>query len=192
MRGVPRKTMKRNPHFHFRRRTKLVNPKFQGGAAILIIAVVLAAAAVVGFLLFGDIRQALGDASARGHFGFPTPFAIASDILARQLLALFAFVFAGGFLAFLWYVRRIRLGIARLTGAFEAAEKGDLSSPSNVRGFKELVNFGVEIDAVRSYTLALIGEVRGEAEAMRTSDLSQVEFEKRWEALKEKIGRIVP
>ena len=184
--------MKRNLHFHFRRRTKLVSPKFQGGAAILIIAVVLSAAALVGLFLFRDMRQALGNASASGHFGFPTSFRIVSDILVRQLLALFAFVFAGGFLAFLWYVRRIRLGIARLTEAFEAAEKGDLSSPSDARGFKELVNFGAEIDEVRSYTLALIEEVRGEAEAIRTSDLSQVEFEKRWEALKEKIGRIVP
>jgi hypothetical protein len=50
---------------------------------------------------------------------------------------------------------------------------------------------GAKIDEVRSYTLALIGEVRGEAEAMGTSALSQEEFEKRWEALKEKIGRIV-
>ncbi|MGB6410058.1 MAG: hypothetical protein WBF16_02530, partial [Candidatus Deferrimicrobiaceae bacterium] len=146
--------MKRNPHFQFRRRTKLVNPKFQGGAAILIIAVALAAAALVGVLLFRDIRQVLGDASASGHFGFPTPFRIVSDILVRQLLALFALVFTGGSLAFLWYVRRIRLGLSRLTVAFEAAEKGDLSSPSNVRGLKELVNFGAEIDEVRSYTLA--------------------------------------
>lgn len=184
--------MRRNPHFKFRRRTKLVNPKFQGGAAILIIAVVLAAGALVGLLLFRDIRQALGDASASGHFGFSSPFRIVSDILVRRLLALFALVSAGGSLAFLWYVRGIRLGISRLTEAFEAAEKGDLSSPSNVRGFKELVNFGAKIDEVRSHTLALIGEVRGEAKAMRTSDLSQLEFEKRWEALKEKIGRIAP
>lgn len=184
--------MRRNPHFKYRRRTKLVNPKFQGGAAILIIAVVLAAGALVAVLLFRDLRQALGNASASGHFGFPAPYRIVSDILVRQLLALFALVFAGGSLAFLWYVRRIRLGISRLTEVFEAAEKGDLSSPSNVRSFKELVDFGTEIDEVRSYTLDLIEEIRGEAKAIRTSDLSQVEFEKRWDALKEKIGRIVP
>jgi len=184
--------MRQNPDFKFRRQTKLVNPKFQGGAAIFIIAVVLTAGALVAVLLFRDLRQALGDASAGGHFGFPTPFRVVSDILVRQLLALFALVFAGGSLAFLWYVRRIRLGISRLTEVFEAAGKGDLSSPSNVRSFKELVDFGTEIDEVRSYTLALIEEIRGEAKAIRTSDLSQVEFEKRWEALKEKIGRIVP
>ncbi len=184
--------MRRNPHFQFRRRTKLVNPKFQGGAAIFIIAVVIAAGALAGFLLFRDLRQALGDASASGHFGFPTPFRVVSDILIRHLLALFALVFAGGSLAFLWYMHITRRGISQLTEAFEAAEKGDLSSPSSVRGFRELVNFGAEIDEVRSHTLALIEEVREEAKAMRTSDLSQGEFEKRWEALKEKIGRIVP
>jgi hypothetical protein len=184
--------MRRNPHFSFRRRSKLVSPKFQGGAAILIIAVVIAAGALAGHLLFRDIRQALGDASAGGHFGFPTAFRIVSGILVRQFLALFALVFAGGSLAFLWYVHRIRRGVSLLTKIFEAAEKGDLSSPSKVRGFKDLVDFGKEIDEVRSYTLALIEEVRGEAEAMRTSDLPQGEFEKRWEALKEKIGRIVP
>ncbi len=184
--------MRRNPHFQFRRRTKLVSPKFQGGAAILIVAVVLVAGTISGFLLYRDIRQALMNASASGHFGFPTPFRIVSGILVRQLLALFVLVFAGGSLAFLWYVRRVREGISRLTASFEAAEKGDLSSPSHFRGFKDLVDFGTEIDEVRSYTLGLIGEVRGEAEAMRTSGLPQAEFEKRWEALKEKIGRIVP
>jgi methyl-accepting chemotaxis protein len=184
--------MRRNPHFKFRRRTKLVSPRFQGGAAILLVAVVLAAGALVAVQLFRDLRQALWDASAGGHFGFPTPFRIVSDILVRQLLALFALVFAGGSLAFLWYVRRIRLGISRLTEVFETVEKGDLSSPSNVRSFKDLVDFGVEIDEVRSYTLGLIEEIREEAKAIRTSDLSQVEFEKRWEALKKKIGRIAP
>jgi methyl-accepting chemotaxis protein len=184
--------MRRNPNFKFRRRTKLVNPKFQGGAAVLIIAVVLVAGTLVAVLLFRDLRQALGDASARGHFGFQTPFRVVSDILVRHLLALFVLVFAGGSLAFLWYVRRVRLGISRLTEVFEAAGKGDLSSPSDVRSFKELVDFGMEIDEVRFYTLALIEEIREEAKAIRTSDLSQMEFEKRWDALKEKIGRIVP
>ena len=74
--------------------TKLVNPKFQGGAAILIIAVVIAAGALVAVLLYRDLRQVLGDASARGHYGFPTPFRVVSDVLLRQLLALFALVFA--------------------------------------------------------------------------------------------------
>ena len=69
--------------------------ELQGRPAVLIIAVVLAAGALAGLLLFFAMRQALGDASASGHFGFPTPFRIVSGILLRQLLALFALVFAG-------------------------------------------------------------------------------------------------
>jgi methyl-accepting chemotaxis protein len=176
---------------HVQRRNKLVNTKFQGGAAILMFAVVLVAGALVAPLLFRDIRQALWDASHSGHYGILSSYRIVSDILVRRLLALFALVFAGGAFSFLWYVRRVRSGITRLAEVFEASANGDLSSPANVRGFEEIVGLGAKIDEVRSYTLALIGEVRGEAEAMGTSALSQEEFEKRWEALKEKIGRIV-
>lgn len=184
--------MKRNPHFAFRRRTRLVNPKVQGGAAILIIAVVAAAGTLFGILLIRDIRQAMMDAATGGHYSFPTPFRIVSGILVRHLLVLFAVVFGGGSLAFLWYMRRVRRELSRMTQSFEAAVRGDLSSPSKVRGFRGLADFGGEIDEIRSYTLGLIGEVRGEAEAMRTSGMPQAEFEKRWEGLKEKIGRIVP
>lgn len=184
--------MRRTPHPHIQRRNKLVIPRLQGGGAIRIAAVVLAAGALVALLLFRDIRQALENASNSGHFGFPTPFPIVGDILIRRLLALFALVFAGGSFAFLWYVRRIRIGISRLVEAFEASGKGDLSSPTDTRGFNEIGDFGAEIDGIRSHTLALIGEVRGKAEAMRTSALSQEEFEKQWNDLKEKIGRIVP
>jgi hypothetical protein len=184
--------MKRSPNPHVRRRNKLVNTKFQGGAAVLIIAVVLVAAALVALLMFRDIRQALWEASHNGHYGFPSSYRIVSDILVRQLIALLALVFAGGALSYLFYVRRVRSGITRLAEVFEASEKGDLSSPTNVRGFEGIVDLGAKIDEVRSFTLALIGEVREEAEAMGTSALSQEEFEKRWEALKEKIGRIVP
>jgi methyl-accepting chemotaxis protein len=184
--------MKRTLRPHVRRRNKLVNPKFQGGAAILIIAVVLVAGALVALFLFRDIRQAFWDASHSGHYGFPSSYRIVSDILIRRLLALLALVFAGGAISFLWYVRRVRSGITRLAEVFEASENGDLSSPANVRGFEGFVDLGAKIDEVRSYTLALIEEVRGEAQTMGTSALSQEEFEKRWEALKENIGRIVP
>ncbi len=184
--------MRRNPHSQFRRRNKLVLPRLQGGAAILIIAVVLLAGAVVALFLFRDIRQELWDASHRGHYGFPSSYRIVSDILVQRLLVLNAIVFAGGAFSFLGYLRRARSGITRLAEVFEASENGDLSSPGKVRGFEEIVDLGTKIDEVRSYTLALIKEVREDAEAMGTSELPYEEFEKRWEALKEKIGGIVP
>jgi len=159
---------------------------------MLIIAVVAAAGTLSGVLLLMEIRQAVAAAAASGHYTFPTPFRILSGILVRYLLVLFAIVFGGGFLAFLWYVRRVRQEVSRMTTSFEAAVQGDLSSPSQVRGFRGLADFGKEIDEIRSYTLGLIGEVRAEAEEMRTSGMPQAEFDRRWEALKEKIGRIVP
>lgn len=193
MRRVPRKTtMKRSPYPHLQRRSRLVNPKFQGAPAVLVAAVILAAGVLVGFLLLRDIRQALGIAASRGHFGFPTPFPIVSDILVRRLLVLFALVFAGGSLVLLWSLRRIRKGISRLVEAFELSGKGDLTSPTDVPGVEELVDCGAEIDEVRAHTLALIGEIRGEAASMRGSALSEEEFARRWDALKGKIMRVVP
>jgi len=192
LRRVPRKTMKRSPFPHLQRRSRLVNPKFQGGPAVRIAAAILAAGALVGFLLFRDIRQALEAAAGSGHFAFPTPFHIVSDILVRRLLVLFVLVFAGGSLVFLWSLRRIRKGIFRLVEAFELSEKGDLSSPTDVHGFGEIVDTGAELDEVRAKSLALIGEIRGEVAAMRSSALSEEEFAGRWDALKEKIMRVVP
>jgi len=184
--------MKRSPYPHLHRRSRLVNPKLQGASAVLVAVVVLAAGSLVGFLLLRDIRQALGTAASSGHFGFQTPFPIVSGILVRWLLVLFAFVFAGGSLVFLWSLRRIRKGISRLVEAFERSEEGDLSSATVAPGFEEIVDCGAEIDEVRAHTLALIGEVREEVAAMRSSVLSEEEFERRWDALKGKIVRVVP
>ena len=183
--------MRRTPFPHLQRWSRLVIPKFQAGPAVLIAVVILAAGALVGFLLFRDMRQALGYAANSGHYVFPTPFRIVSDILVRRLLVLFTLVFAGGSLVFLWSLRRIRKGISRLVEVFELSGKGDLSSPTGGRGVEEIVDFGAEIDAVRAHTLALIVEIRGEAAAMRSSALSEEEFARRWDALKGKIMRVV-
>ena len=184
--------MRQPSHFPNRRRNKLVNPRLQGGVAIQIAAIVLVAGSLVALLLFRDIRQALWDASYSGHFGFSTPFRIVNGILVRRLLVLFALVFAGGSLAFLWYVRRVRRGIFRLVEAFQASGEGDLSSPADARGPGGIIDVGKAIDDVRSHTLARIGEVRGAVEAMRASALPEEEFTRRWETLKGKIERIIP
>lgn len=184
--------MRQPPHLYIRRRNRLVNPRLQGGLAVRIAGVVCGAGAVIAILLVRDVREALWHVSFSGHFNFPTPFRLADDILARWFLWLFALVYAGGSLVFLWSMRKIRWGISRLVETLEASEKGDLSSPTSVRGIGEISDLGAEIDEVRSYALSLIGEVRGEAEALRTSALSLEEFTGRWEALKAKIGRIVP
>lgn len=156
------------------------------------VGVVCAAGAVIAILLVRDVREALWHGSFSGHFQFPTSFRITDDILVRWLFWLCALVYAGGSLVFFWYTRKIRGGISRLVETLEASEKGDLSSPTSVRGIGEIGDLGAEIDEVRSYTLSLIGEIRAEAEALRTSALPLEEFTGRWDALKAKIGRIVP
>jgi hypothetical protein len=184
--------MRQFPHPHIRRRSKLVNPRLQGGAAVRIAVIVLVAGALIAFLLFRDLRQALWDASYGGHFAFPTTFRVVKGILARWLVLLFALVFAGGSLAFFWHVRGIRLGITRLEKVLQASAMGDLSSPAGARSPGGLIDFELEIDDVRSYTFGLIDEVRSEVKALRTPVLSEEEFAGRWEELKGKIGRIVP
>jgi len=183
--------MRRFPHPHVRRRRKLVNPRLQGGAAIRIAVIVFVVGTLIAFLLFRDIRQALWDASYGGHFAFPTPFPIVGGILAWRLVVLFALVFAGGSLAFFWHVRGIRRRISRLVEVLEASAKGDLSSPVGTPSPGGIIDFEREIDDVRSYTLGLIDDVREEVEALRTSVLSEEEFARKWEDLKEKIGRII-
>jgi hypothetical protein len=184
--------MKEYPHPHIRRRSKLVNPRIQGRAAIWIAVIVLVAGTLFAFLLFRDIRQALWDASYSGHFAFPTAFRVVEGILVRRLVLLFSLVFAGGSLAFFWHVRGIRLGVLRLVEVLKASAMGDLSSPAGFQSPGGLIDLELEIDDVRSYTFGLIDEARREVEALRTSVLTEEEFARRWEDLKEKIGRIVP
>lgn len=184
--------MKRSSPIPIRRRNRVVNPRIQGRAAVVIAAVVLAAGSLIALLLFRDLREALWDASISGHFLFPAPFRIVRDILVPFLIALFVLVFAGGSLAFLWCMRRIRNGISRLVETLEASARGDLSSPTDLADIPEFLDIGKMVDGVRSQTFALIGEARKEAEAIRTGSLPPEEFTVRWDTLKERIGRIAP
>lgn len=186
--------MSPSPHPHIQRRNKLVNPKLQLDPAIVISVVVLAAGATVAFLLFRDIRQALRDFSYGGHFGFPDPISVVGGYLARRLAALFIVVFLGGALVYLRHMNRIREGISRLVEVIEASSRGDLSTPvpPGGRGLGEIRDLGREIGEVRTQTLALVREIRGEVESMRTSALPEGEFAMRWEALKKTIGGVVP
>ncbi len=182
--------MKRPPPIPRRRRNRIVNPRIQATAAIAIAGIVLGTGSLVALFLFRDLRQALWDASTSGHFPFPEPLPVVCAILVRVLLVLFALVFAGGSLAFLWCVRRIGKGISRLVETLDASARGDLSSPTDLQDIPELLDIGMVVDAVRSHVLGLVGEVREEAEAIRSGGLPEEEFTMRWNALKERIGRL--
>lgn len=180
------------PHDHERRRTTLVIPGLQVGAAACLGAVVLAAAVLVASLLFRDMRQALRDAAYGGHYAFAAPFDVVRVVAGRWLLSLTVLVFGGGSVVFLWAVHRVRGGVSRLVAALQSSVEGDLSTPTQGRGPRALVDAGGEIDEVRRRVLAVIGEIREEAAAIRTFSPSDEEFSLRWVALKEKIGGILP
>lgn len=184
--------MSRMPHDHVRRRTTLVIPGLQGGAAACLGAVVLAAAVLIASLLFRDMRQALRDAAYGGHYAFAAPFDVVQVVAGRWLFALAVLVFGGGSLVFLWAVRRVRGGIFPLVASLRASAEGDLSTPTKARGPRALADAGEEIDEVRRRVLAVIGEIREEAAAIRAFSPPDQEFSLRWAALKEKIGGILP
>ena len=62
--------------------------------------------------------------------------------------------------------------------------EGDLSSPANAPGLREIGIFGKQLDAARGYTLEQIREIREEAEVLRREPLSPEEFRERWDRVK--------
>lgn len=175
-----------------RRRTFLINPRLQVGPALLFTAAVILGGTLFVWLCYRGSRETLWAASFQGHFRFDTPYQVVGGRLIRQLLILFSVVTAAGILAFLLLVRRIRAGLSRLCEVLRSSGEGDLSSPTNAPGLREMADFGKQIDAVRGYTLDRIREIRAEVGILRKEPLSEEEFRQRWDGLREKIGRIVP
>lgn len=170
----------------------LINPRFQIGTALVFTAVVFLGGALFAWMIYRGSREAFWAASFRGHFRFDTPYQVISDQVVRQLAALFAVVAGANILTFLLFVRRIRAGITRLCEVLRMSEEGDLSTPTNAPGFRDVAIFGKRLDAAREYTLDRIREIRAEMEVLRKEPLSAEEFRRRWDGLKEKIGGIVP
>lgn len=179
------------PH-QSRRRTVLINPRLQIGTTLLFAAVVLLSGALFAWLIYRGARETLWTASVQGHFRFDTPYQVVSDQVIRQLATLFAMVAAVGILSFLLLIRRIRAGMTRLREVFRISEEGDLSSPTNAPGLRDVAIFGEQLDAARGYTLDQIRQIRAEVEVLRKDPLSEEEFQRRWNGLKESFGRIVP
>lgn len=174
-----------------RRRIVYISPGLQGGIAVSFAAVVVVGAALFALLVYHDIKDALWDSSYMGHFRFKTPYQIVDNILATHLAVLFLGVLVISFLVLFLMLYRIRSGIRRVIGVLEASGKGDLSTPTNAPGVKEIGTFGRQLDAARARTLFRIEEVRGEL-AFLSSGPPPEEFRRRWALVREKIGRIVP
>lgn len=179
------------PHQN-RRRTVLINPRLQIGTALLFAAVAVAGGALFAWLICTGAREALWAASVQGHFRFDTPYQVVSDQVVRQLLLLFSLVAAAGIVIFLLLVRRIRSGMNRLVEVLRLSGEGDLSSPTDAPGLRDVAIFGKQLDAVRGVLLDRIREIRSGAEELRRDPVPLEEFQSRWDGLKERVGRILP
>lgn len=179
------------PHRNWRR-TVLINPRLQIGAALLFTAVVFLSGSLFAWILYRGSRESLWAASVQGHFRFDTPYQVVGDLMVRQLITLFTVVAATGILTFLLLIRRIHAGMNRLREVLRMSGEGDLSSPTNAPGLRDVAIFGKQLDAVRGHALEQIRELREEVKFLRKEPLSPEEFQERWDRVKEKIGRIAP
>ncbi|MBI5420646.1 MAG: hypothetical protein HZA60_11200 [Deltaproteobacteria bacterium] len=175
------------------RRVILINPRFQGRVALLFAAVILLGGAVLAFMIYREAREALWDASVRGHFQAGlTPYRIVEEILIRHLAVLVAGILLASFLLFFLLMRSIGAGIQRLVDVLRLSGEGDLSTPTRAPGPGEIASFGEQLDGIRARTLTLIDEIRSEAGSLRNEALPPEAFRQRWEELKTKVGRLAP
>lgn len=177
---------------HVHRRAIFINPRFQVGVALCFAAVVIAASALFGWSFHRYAKHALRVASLQGHYHFTTPYEILGGALVRNVAALTAAGLASGIVVFLLILRRVRGGVGRLIDAFRRSAEGDLSTPTEARGILDVTDLGRKIDASRARTLSLICEAREEAEILRKEPLSDEDFARRWDALKQTLQRIAP
>lgn len=177
------------PKQKFRRKIFYVNPRFQGGAALVFSVAVVIGGALFGGLVYRDMRQALWEASMQGHYQMATPFEIVRESLLWHLAGLFAGISALGLVVSLLIERATKSGVRRCIEVFRASAEGDLSTPTGDAGLSEFARFGQHIDAARLLTLAQVREIREEAASL-AGGVSTEEFGLRWEDLKRKIRRV--
>lgn len=175
-----------------RRKIIFVSSRFQGGAALLFAAVVILGWALFSWHVFGDVTRALRDVSLTAHYRFESAYDVVGESVVRHVAALAAGAFLACAALFFFGIHRIRIGTERIAAAFRRSEEGDLSTPTNIPGPGEFAAVGKQVDAARSATLEALGAIRGEIAFLRTEALPEDEFMKRWEALKDRIGRLAP
>lgn len=175
-----------------RRKIVFISPRFQGGLALAFSAVVLAGWALFSWQVVGDVRQALQDVSLTAHYRFQSAYEVVGAGVIRHLAGLFAGVLLACVALFFLALRKIRTGTERIATIFRLSGEGDLSTPTDARGVGEFHTLGKQVDAARARTLEVIDGIRAEVDLMRKESLTEDEFTKRWEGLKEKIGRLAP
>ena len=180
------------PEQKFRRKIHYINPRFQGGAALVFSAMVVAGGFLFGALVYRDVGKALWEAAMRGHFVIETPYEIVRDALLWHLAGLSATVTCLAVIVFLLLVKAVRIGVGRAIAAFRASEEGDLSMPAETRGLTEFRRFGELVDLTRANTLSRVAALREEAASLAACGLPSEAFRPRWEELKRRIREIAP
>lgn len=180
------------PEKEFRRKIHYINPRFQGGAALLVSTMVVAGAVLFGALVYRDVGKALWESSMRGHFLAESPYEIVRDALLWHLAGLSVTVSCLALIAFLLLLNAVRSGIGRVIAAFRASEAGDLSTPTEAGGLKEFRRFGELVDLTRGSALDRVRALREEAAELASGGLPPEAFRARWEELKGKIREVAP
>ncbi len=175
-----------------RRRNVFVNPRFQGGIALLFAAVVFVGGALFAWFVYRESRGALWDASMRGHYTFETAYQIVGDRLVRSLAVLFVGIVVASLVVFWVLVHRIRASLLKIVESLRASAAGELSRTTETPGIREIAQFAQRVDGARSTTLEKIGRIRNEARALETAPPDEEKFRTRWNALRDDIARTAP
>jgi hypothetical protein len=180
------------PGTKFRRKIHYINPRFQGGAALVISAMVVVGGVLFGGLVYRDVGKALWESAMQAHFTMDTPYEIVRDALLRHLAGLSVTVTLLTVAVFLLLVKAIRVGVHRAIASFRASEEGDLSTPTDSRGLAEFRRFGELVDLTRASALSRVAALREEVASLAACGLPAESFRPRWEELKRKIREVAP
>jgi len=175
-----------------RRKIRYINPRLQGGAALLFALVIGLGGTVFGVLAGRALRQTILAAAVRGHYPMRSAFEIVREPLLWHLAALFAGIFLPAAALFAVLAGAARRGIDRVVRALRASASRDLSAPTRVRGFAEAARLGERVDEARAGILASLLSIRTEAESLAGGGAPAEEFRLRWDALKQRIRGIAP
>ncbi len=175
-----------------RRKIVFISPMFQGGAAVAFAALVVVGAVLFALLVSRNVGRGLADAALQGHYRFQSAYGVVGQSVVRHVAWLLAGTLAAGIALFLLVALRVRAGAGRIAAVFRISGEGDLSTPTDAPGPGEFPVLGEQIDAARRGTLEAIEAIRAEVDMMRKEKLSEEEFLRRWEGIKERIGRIAP
>jgi len=180
------------PGTKFRRKIHYVNPRFQGGAALVISAVVAGGGVLFGWLVYRDVGKALWESAMHAHFTMDTPYEIVGNALLMHLAGLSAAVTLLTLVIFLMLLKAVRIGVEHAIASFRASEEGDLSTPTEAGGSTEFRRFGELVDLTRSNTLSRVAALRDEAASLAACGTPDESFRPRWEELKRKMREVAP